>query len=214
MHEFQPESDQREAKAHHRHRKSLWEQNYAEGVYQELDDGKGAVTTAPVEESPRSGPWKSAETPSFKTKQIKHRHDPDEMGRIMERSRQLPQPCYLSNNIILVNQERSKRIIAPLTRCSELDEIARQHALKMAVAGHRSHSDLNHAVLQSHDLCCLMVVGENVAKGTDIRDMHKTMMQTTSDRNNILDRRYAKMGMGTARGPNDGLLYLCQIFCG
>jgi uncharacterized protein YkwD len=55
-------------------------------------------------------------------------------------------------------------------------------------------------------------LGENVAFGRSIRDMHEMMMKISgSDKNNILDRRFLTMGMGTAKGSNGGY-YMCQIF--
>ena len=36
-----------------------------------------------------------------------------------------------------------------------------------------------------------------------------------ADRNNILDRRFTCMGMGTAKSPDENSkLYICQIFRG
>jgi len=94
-------------------------------------------------------------------------------------------------------------------RSNQLDEIARAHAQRMAAAAHRFHSDP-----KDMDVLDSTIVGENVAKGASLKEIHKNMMQTLSDRNNILDRRYTQMGMGAARSQSDGLLYLCLLFGG
>lgn len=187
---------------------SLWEQGYAEGVFQELARDEKKDEDLPEGQEGASMPWMSTERSPFK-QHAKHHHDPEEMSRIMDRARQLPRESYISNSIILVNQERGRRVVAPLTRSNELDEMARAHAQKMAAAGHRLHSDPE--VMHVPDST---IVGENVAKGSTPKEIHKNMMQTASDRNNILDRRYSRMGMGTARSPSDGLLYVCLLFCG
>lgn len=134
-----------------------------------------------------------------------------ELGLIMARSRHLPGTSYFSSNHIMVNEERSKRIIAPLVRLRALDEIAREYAERMAAGNSLFHSAPEE--LRSAFARRTRRFGENVARGENIRDMHKAMMKSKSDRNNILDRRYTHMGMATARG-SDGRLYLCQIFRG
>ena len=134
-----------------------------------------------------------------------------ELGRIMARSRQLPSTSYFSSNHVMVNGERSKRVIAPLVRMRELDSIARDYAERMA-----AQNELFHPApceLQESFNRRSRRLGENVARGDNIRDIHKFMMATRSDKNNILDRRYTHMGMATAKG-SDGKLYLCQIFRG
>ena len=135
------------------------------------------------------------------------------VGRIMLKSRQLPRNnSYIIGNHVMINNERTKLAIAPLKRILALDEIAREQAKEMANITTLFHSD-------PEELCRILGgddlghrIGENVAKGTDLRSIHSRMMQDSlSDRNNFLDRRYTSMGVGTARG-SDGTLYLCQIF--
>jgi len=133
------------------------------------------------------------------------------LGQMMARSRQLPSTWYYSSNHILVNQERSKRYVAPLVRMHELDAISRRHAEAMAAEGQLFHIDP--ISLQASLNKPARRLGANVAKGESIRDMHRAMMQTLSDKNNILDRRYTNMGMATARGAS-GEIYMCQIFRG
>lgn len=135
----------------------------------------------------------------------------EELGLKMARSKKLPGTWYFSSNHVMVNDERILRTVAPLVRLTELDDIARQHAEAMASKDRLFHMD-------PHDLQVAFSkhsrrLGENVARGRSIREIHEAMMSTRSDKNNILDRRFANMGMATARG-NSGQLYLCQIFRG
>jgi len=133
------------------------------------------------------------------------------LGQIMARSHHLPTISYYSSNHVMVNEERSKRVIAPLVRIRELDGIAREQAQRMADENTLFHSIPDE--LQSKFNRRSRRLGENVARGDNIRNIHKFMMGSTTNKNNIIDRRYTNMGMATARG-SDGKLYLCQVFRG
>jgi uncharacterized protein YkwD len=136
--------------------------------------------------------------------------DVEELGLVLARSRKLPGTDYYSSNHILVNKERIKRLMPPLIRRSKLDELAREHAMAMAAKDALLHSDPD-ALMQKVGRPSRRL-GENVAYGRSIREIHTMMMKEKgSDKNNLLDRRFLTMGMGTARGP-DGGLYMCQIF--
>ena len=136
-----------------------------------------------------------------------------ELGMVLARSRKLPGTWYFSNNIILVNQERCKQNTPPLFRNLELDTIARNHAEAMATTRRVGHSDLSALRFKLSGPC--RRIGENVAVGKSIKEIHKGMINSANkaDKNNILDRRYTCMGVGTAKGE-DGKLYICQIFKG
>jgi hypothetical protein len=138
--------------------------------------------------------------------------DEEILGRIMMRSRKLPQHpgCFASNHI-MINSERTRRLIPPLTRCPEMDELAREQAARMASVNDLSHS--HQADLQERLGQHCLRLGENMTRGPDIKTIHKAMITSLADRNNILDRRFTWMGIGTAKGP-DGTLYLCQLFRG
>lgn len=133
------------------------------------------------------------------------------LGNILAKSRRLPSTWYFSSNHVMVNKERTERMIAPLTRLSELDAIARAHAEAMAAQGRLFHSNPHQVQSEFHHE--MRRLGENVARGCCIREIHAAMMKNRSDKNNILDRRYTNMGMATATGE-DGMLYLCQVFRG
>ena len=179
---------------------------------------------SPLCSAPNS--WRSTDTPSFILHQPLLVSDPDQngesdmvpdeaekLGQVMTRSRKLPGTWYFSSNHVMVNQERTHRVMAPLTRLSELDAIAREHAAALAVAGRLFHSNPVelHAKFNQHHFSRRM--GENVACGANIREIHQQMMKVPTDKHNILHRRYTHFGMGTAPGV-DGKLYLCQVFRG
>merc|ERR1712226_1269210 len=140
--------------------------------------------------------------------------DPQQkLGMILARSRHMPDTWYYSSNHVLVNQERAKRFAAPLIRMRGLDEIARIHAEQMAQDQQVYHVNLD-ALRIALQKVPHQRLGVNVQRGTSIRDIHECMMKTSlSNKNNIVDRRFTHMGMGTAVDSN-GTLYLCQVFRG
>jgi Cysteine-rich secretory protein family len=133
-----------------------------------------------------------------------------QLSHVIQKQRDLPGTWYYSSNHILVNKERVKRSIPALTRRIELDALARERAATMAKLGSIHHGDPED--IQFRIQPCRRF-GENVACGNSVREIHKDMLQNEADRNNMLDRRYSYMGMGTAKGVN-GELYFCQIFKG
>jgi Cysteine-rich secretory protein family len=128
-----------------------------------------------------------------------------------KRSRELPGTWYYSSNHIMVNTERTKNKVHPLTRKSELDAVARSHAQDMACKDHLYHTTSSELQRRIGRPC--RRIGVNVFRGENIRAMHNEMILSPSDARNMLDDRYFEFGMATARGPSGDLL-LCQIFIG
>lgn len=136
----------------------------------------------------------------------------DALNMAMARTYQLPKTGYFSNNHIMVNGVRAKHVVPALSRNSNLDTLARWHAEAMAASERIFHSDPGEINLKLKKPS--RRIGENVAVGETVSDIHGQMMtKKKGDYNNIIDRRYTEMGMGTAKGRN-GELYLCQIFRG
>lgn len=198
----------------------------AEGVFvsaTSLGDGSStsSLHDSSMSECSASSVWKSCKSLDYHTgaplivaspdssEQI--RDEAEALGRAISRSRRLPGTWYYASNHIMVNRERTSMMVAPVTRLSELDAIAREHSERMAAECRLFHSEPFE--IQSSFSRTSRRLGENVARGATIRKIHKAMMEKLSDRNNILDRRYSNMGMATARG-SDGMLYLCQVFRG
>lgn len=131
---------------------------------------------------------------------------------ILLKSRMLPKNTYryLTSNHVMINNERTKKSIAPLLRMRSLDELAEAHATAMAKQNRLFHSD-REVLFQQIAPDGRRRIGENVTRGQELAIMHEFMMRILSDRNNILDRRFAWMGIGTAKSSS-GNLFLCQIF--
>jgi len=125
-----------------------------------------------------------------------------EQQRRQTKMRDLPSTGAFSSNLILVNRERLHRNKDPLSRCRHLDGIATKRASEMALAC----ALLEEPIDSAH-------MSENVQRGPSIKIIHQLIMMGISDRerNNILDERFRKFGMGTALGE-DGHIYMSQIF--
>lgn len=106
---------------------------------------------------------------------------------------------YFASNHVLINRERMKRGLRPLTRNIAMDELARQSAEAMA-----SSNGLNPLKTT--------YVG-NVLRGESIRSIHRSTMQQKQgrERSNLLNPYFQDFGVGTAKGE-DGMLYMCQLF--
>lgn len=124
----------------------------------------------------------------------------------------LPSTWYYSSNHILINRERIRRDVPPLVRWKPLDDEARLHAKSMADRGAVEHSDASYMRKRVGGMPYRRI-GENVARGASVRAVHNALMRSRADKNNMLDGRFAHMGMGTAKGPT-GELYVCQLFRG
>jgi len=135
---------------------------------------------------------------------------------IRQRSRSLRNLGYYASNHLYVNRERLQRKILPLHRCHELDELATEQAKKMAKSQCRMHSDVNDLMTKLSLKSPCRRLGENLCRGSSVEFMHKKMTRSpkyNSEMNNMLDRRFSKLGVGVATSDN-GELYMCQIYKG
>lgn len=148
---------------------------------------------------------------------------------------------YYASNHVMINNERVKRQVSymkqntwswqracdisiatnydllyctvqipPLKRMRDLDAIAREQAKLMASSQELFHAEPM-AIQEQLGRECGRRIGENCSKGSNLYTIHASMMQSLADKNNILDRRFTGMGIGTSKA-DDGTLYLCQIF--
>ena len=130
--------------------------------------------------------------------------------------------CRYFPGIAWVNLERSHSPgCRPLHRSLELDEVARSHAQAMADALKVHHSDpasiCTKLRKKSSTGSPIYIMGENVAHGTTVKDIHATMIQNQHDLANMINPQYSEMGMATARSINlrgNESIYLCQLFRG
>ncbi|KAL3921215.1 MAG: hypothetical protein SGILL_002863 [Bacillariaceae sp.] len=151
-------------------------------------------------------------------------HDDEKLlKKIINKARKLPQNTgrYASNHI-MINTERTRRNVPPLTRDRDLDRAAKEHAKVMAesklVRHMESPAELQAKIVEGKEdadrqRLFFPRLGVNISRGKSVEDIHKFMMATLAERNNIIDKRFTTMGMATHRADN-GHIYLCQVFGG
>lgn len=134
---------------------------------------------------------------------------------------------YYSPNHLMVNRERAMAPggLDPLYRSWYLDALAHAHVVDLAetcelevvpnlesLLGSSSSSSNKENQNQEQ-----VLVGQNVQRGTSIRQMHESVMNSSgvdSRRSNILRPTFTEFGMATALGRRDGKLYMVQLFQG
>jgi Ca2+-binding RTX toxin-like protein len=109
----------------------------------------------------------------------------------------------------LVNQERAKQNLKPLTLSQKLDTAADGHSGRMASGDFFSHVDPGNGSRPSDRATKAgyqwSTVGENIAAGqTSPEAVMGAWMNSSGHRANILNSRYAHLGVGYAYLPNDG----------
>lgn len=144
------------------------------------------------------------------------------LKEVMLKARKLPQdPGKYANNHIMVNHERTKRNIPPLRRERHMDQVAREHAELMAKDKQiflidnpqELRTRLKEKDKESNELPLFERIGMNIGRAKDIPDCQRFLMANLAERNNIYDKRFFYMGMGTYTADN-GQLYICQVFGG
>lgn len=106
----------------------------------------------------------------------------------------------------LVNQERARAGLAALDLDEDAKAKAQSWAGKMAAAGMLSHSNLAAGIDGAWTR-----LGENVAMGSSVSEMHQMMMSSPEHRAQILNASFTHVGIGVAEGAN-GMLYTAQVF--
>jgi uncharacterized protein YkwD len=111
----------------------------------------------------------------------------------------------------LINAERAKHGLLPLTVKGDLREIAQAHSRRMAAA---------HDIWHNDDLFTSSVrsrlgagaLGENVGfDGAGALSAHQMLMESPDHRANILDPRFTQMGVAITVG-DDGISYVTEDF--
>jgi uncharacterized protein YkwD len=117
--------------------------------------------------------------------------------------------AYEGRIVELVNVERAKAGLRPLTVSPCADRYAHEWSASMAASGQLVHrSDLG-AVMTA---CGARAIGENIAYGTVTADEMMAMwMGSTGHRANILNASYTHIGVGIAR-TSTGRVYGTQNF--
>lgn len=112
--------------------------------------------------------------------------------------------------IDLVNKERIKQGLAPLSFDVKLREVARAHSADMFKRGYFSHF-----TPEGYDLAFrvkavgidFMVIGENLAYAPSLELAHNGLMNSSGHRANILSTDYHRIGVGAANSSEYGIMF-------
>lgn len=116
--------------------------------------------------------------------------------------------------IELVNSERQKEGLKPLTYAQNLRDVGRVHSADMFKRGYFSHyspegkSVADRAESQN---VFFLVIGENLAYAPSLQLAHQGLMNSPGHRANILSEDYHKIGIGVADGGIYGIMFT-QVF--
>lgn len=113
----------------------------------------------------------------------------------------------------MVNRARESEGRAALARDPELERIAEQHARAMREQKRIAHDAGDGDPKSRVDAAGLdvLLAGENVAHAADAIGAHRALWASPSHRENLLESRFDRVGIGTATDP-DGSIWVCELF--
>ena len=108
-----------------------------------------------------------------------------------------------------MNTARSAHGAVVLDRGWRLRAMADEHSRQMANAGRIYHTP---SLGSNLTFVSWNVAGENVGAGLTMRRLYEAFMDSEGHRDNILERRYRRVGIGVY--ASDGFLWVTLIFVG
>lgn len=109
----------------------------------------------------------------------------------------------------LVNEERRKEGLSPLTMDHELTPVARKHSADMFAKGYFAHVNKEGKSPSDRiraDGVHFLTAGENLAYAKSLSIAHKGLMNSPGHRANILNPSYGRVGIGILDGGYHGLM--------
>ena len=114
----------------------------------------------------------------------------------------------------LVNQERQKAGVPPLTLYKELRKVARLKSEDMLVNNYFDHYSEQYGspfdMMRDFGIQ-YWSAGENIAKASSVDRAHNSLMNSTGHRNNILNPKYDHVGIGIIKS-SEGAYFVTQMF--
>lgn len=104
-----------------------------------------------------------------------------------------------------INAARRDAGLHELVVRSDLRDVSRRHSERMA-----DRQEVGHNPNRTSEVCCWSKLGENVAYGTDLRDIHRRLMASSGHRANILSSDFTELGVGVEL--RDGVYWVTQLF--
>lgn len=107
-----------------------------------------------------------------------------------------------------INHEHYKRRLRSIGVSEALSNTARAHSYQMAIS-----QNLRHSANLSSRVSGWRILGENVAVGYNLYEIHRAWMASPGHRANILEGRYRTVGVGIWRDAG-GAYWVTTIFKG
>jgi uncharacterized protein YkwD len=108
----------------------------------------------------------------------------------------------------LINRSRRNHGLSAVRISSSVTRLAHRHSARMASRGYIYHSCLR--CLMNNSGVRWRWAGENVAYGSTLRWIHRSMMRSSIHRANILKGRARRIGAGVVR--RNGRYWVTEIF--
>jgi uncharacterized protein YkwD len=115
--------------------------------------------------------------------------------------------------LAMLNQARGSEQSPPLERDPTLDGVAERHAQAMRKLKRIAHDAGDGDPKSRVEVTALSILatGENVAHALDVARAHRALWASPSHRENLLQPRFDKVGIGVALDP-DGSIWVCEVF--
>ncbi len=110
----------------------------------------------------------------------------------------------------LVNYERGRLGLSPLTADGAITEIARSHSRDMFIRRYFSHvSPDGYDVADRFRAANIAygMAGENLAYAPDVETAHEGLMNSAEHKANILEPRFTRIGIGVIRTDSYGIMF-------
>lgn len=116
----------------------------------------------------------------------------------------------------LVNEERAKAGLKPLTADLKLSDVAELKSEDMVQNGYFSHQSPTYGSpfdMMDRFGITYRTAGENIACNRDVEAAHNALMESQGHRENILNPKYTRIGIGIVNGGPCGKMFT-QLFVG
>jgi uncharacterized protein YkwD len=127
-----------------------------------------------------------------------------------------PEEKLQEQMLFLINSEREERGLTTLELDEELTKAALAHATDMIERDYFSHwtpEKLSPADRLRQAKIPFRIMGENLAGNTSVNHAHGMLMESPSHRDNILNEKFGKVGIGIIKGGRYGYM-MVMIFKG
>lgn len=121
-------------------------------------------------------------------------------------------PTQKEQLLDLINADRRRADLAPLTLHTGVANVARRWAAELARSGSLRHRPDLAAALTAEGVTGWKIAGENVGYGTHVREVHEGFMGSPSHRSNVLNSAFTQVGIGVTE--SGGRVWVTVDFIG